>query len=70
MHVAGSPCTDFSSMGLRKGLNGETMVAFLVWIRLILTHLPIIIIHENVVNFPASFWRICLEVLMTCKGLF
>eukprot|EP00969_Alexandrium_andersonii_P359554 15453473-Alexandrium_andersonii.AAC.1 len=31
LHVAGAPCTDWSSMGLRLGAKGATTLAFVAW---------------------------------------
>ena len=39
-HVAGPPCIDFSSMGLKAGFSGRTLLAFVTWILLILRDQP------------------------------
>lgn len=59
IHVAGSPCTDWSSMGQQQKLSGPTAAAFLVWTRWMLDNEPTIIIHENVKRFPV---RILVEL--------
>ena len=51
IHVAGSPCTDFSSMGKRRGFGGPTSAAFITCVILVRLHRPWIIIHENVLGF-------------------
>ena len=50
IHIAGSPCTDFSMKGLRCGEHGPQMYAFLAWVILRLYLKDKIIVHENVVQ--------------------
>ena len=57
VHAAGPPCTDFSAMGGRAGISGDTMVPFLIWVRLLLQVQPPIIVFENVVLFPLELIR-------------
>lgn len=54
LHLAGSPCQDWSLFGKRKGFAGVTVRAFLTWCALMLSTLPHLIVHENVVGFPVS----------------
>lgn len=46
MAVAGSSCTDFSSIGARRGVRGKTLTATLAWLR-IMKHKRLGL-HENV----------------------
>ena len=52
MHVAGTPFVDFSTMGLKQEFGGRTLLVFLTWIALIRRHLPTVVVHENVLQFP------------------
>ena len=53
LHIAGTPCTDFSSAGNCGGLEtGGTTLYFYIWVPLILDIMPHIVISENVSNFP------------------
>ena len=44
LHVAGPPCTDFSLLGQQKKTGGVTMLAFLVWVRLVIVARPRIVV--------------------------
>lgn len=44
--IAGSTCTDSSSVGKRRGLSGESSSAFLCWVFEMRTRRPTMIIHE------------------------
>jgi site-specific DNA-cytosine methylase len=48
--VLGSPCTDWSSYGSGKGLEGDTCVPTLASLRV--CREALVVIHENVVQFP------------------
>lgn len=51
--VSGPPCTDFSPQGLRRGIQGPTMVAFLCWARLVCASTQLrLVVFENVPEFP------------------
>lgn len=52
--AAGSPCVDFSTMGDLLGFNGQTALAFLVLMKLVLTSRPDVFLFENVRGFPIS----------------
>ena len=52
IHCAGPPCTDFSAMGVGRGINGATMLPFLTWTKMLRTSRPLGIIFENVTRFP------------------
>ena len=54
MHVAGSPCTDFSGMPGAKqtGVAGKSGLAMLTWAALMRQVEPSILWHENVPEFP------------------
>ena len=54
VHCAGSPCTDWSPQGTRKGEDGETRVAFLAWVAMRICWQEPVIIQENVVQFPSE----------------
>ena len=51
IHVAGSPCTDFSSMGKQRGFEGPASAAFITWVVLVRRHCAWILVHENVLGF-------------------
>lgn len=51
--VSGPPCTDFSPQGLRRGIQGPTMVAFICWARLVCASTRLrLVVFENVPEFP------------------
>ena len=50
-HVAGTPCTDHSSMGKREGQDGKTAICYLAWVGLRLALQEPIIVQENVTSF-------------------
>lgn len=53
VNVSGPPCTDFSPQGLRRGIQGPTMVAFLCWARLVCASTQLrLVVFENVPEFP------------------
>jgi site-specific DNA-cytosine methylase len=52
IHIAGTPCTAWSDMGLLDGENAISTAYFLVWIGLRLLCEEPIVIQENVVGFP------------------
>ena len=52
LHVAGIPCTDYSSIGKGKGLAGITAKFLFIWIALMLRLRPFVLILENVTDFP------------------
>ena len=54
IHVAGSPCTDFSTMGKRRGFRGPTSAALITWVLLVRRHRLWIVIHENVCGFDIA----------------
>ena len=37
VHIAGPPCIDYSSMGLKRGTNGPTAALFLTWVHALRT---------------------------------
>ena len=53
-HIAGTPCTDFSSFGQMLTTNGHTIAHFLVWAAHRLLLLEDVVILENVTHFPVS----------------
>lgn len=52
--VSGTPCTDFSSAGLRAGVEGPTLPIFMVWACVVLALGIPVVLHENVVLFPVG----------------
>lgn len=52
--MSGSPCTDWSPIGLRKGEAGPTIPIYLTWARIQLENDTPVIIHENVRKFPVE----------------
>lgn len=54
LEVAGLPCTDFSSAGLRMAEQGPTILVHLAWARKMLFEQPALILHENVPLYPAE----------------
>lgn len=49
--VGGTPCTDFSNAGNKKGLSGKTALPTYAWLSLALK--SNVAIHENVPGFPS-----------------
>ena len=58
--ISGIPCVDFSNYGARLGLTGPTTILIMVWVRLMLMHMPMIIVVEEV----GPFVKKCLPMLM------
>lgn len=54
-HVAGTPCTDHSSMGKREGQDGKTAICYLAWVGLRLALQEPIIVQENVTSFKIAY---------------
>ena len=54
LHIAGSPCIDFSPMGIGRKECGPSMPCFLTWARGLREQRPIVAIVENVARFPIS----------------
>lgn len=50
--VTGTPCQDYSSMGLQRGIHGPQYFILVSWIRYLLHDQPPIVVHENVQLFP------------------
>ena len=55
IHIAGTPCTDWSSMGTQSGAGGLTMVFLFAWIGLRRLVQEPVIIQENVTKFCVSY---------------
>ena len=51
LHVAGTPCVDYSSSGKRSGILGGTLLPFLAWVGQHRTLQEPAILHENVQQF-------------------
>eukprot|EP00959_Pyramimonas_sp_CCMP1952_P088586 1853350-Pyramimonas_sp.AAC.1 len=51
VHVAGTPCVAWSSMGQRARASGPTLLGFLVWAFLRLALMETGILHENAPEF-------------------
>jgi hypothetical protein len=52
INTSGTPCQDFSRMGLRLGEHGPRAWVFMLWSRLMNQLAPPVIVHENVPEFP------------------
>jgi hypothetical protein len=52
IHCGGNPCTDWSALGNRQGLEGPTAAALVTWALLLVRHMPALIVQENVLAFP------------------
>jgi len=63
IHVAGPPCTDWSSFGSRLGEGGKTALALAIWIGHRLKLREPIIIHENVEQCDMRIVKTYLEAL-------
>ena len=63
VHIAGPPRTDFAMMGRRRCTDGITMIAFLIWVRMLLVVQPAVVIFENVTLFPVSLLQNMLGAL-------
>ena len=75
LHVAGIPCTDYSSIGKGKGLAGITAKFLFTWIALMLRLRPFVLVLENVTDFPyeiiAKFlWMYKYEELVLSNEFF
>ena len=55
LHIAGTPCTDWSSMGAKAGAQGATMLHFMCWLGMRRLIQEACIVQENVVRFAVSF---------------
>ena len=51
LHIAGSPCVDYSPRGARGAENGHAYSCFLIWVAKRILLQEAIIIHENVREF-------------------
>jgi site-specific DNA-cytosine methylase len=54
LHVAGTPCTDWSELGLRQGTGGGSAAAFMCWVGMRRCLQEACIIQENVCSFPTE----------------
>ena len=61
IHIAGTPCTDFSTRGSRNKELGKSFVCLLAWISMRLMLQESVVIQENVVQF-------CTELLVRLLG--
>ena len=52
--ISGSPCVDWSSAGLGRGVQGFSFLLFLAWACVIRGNRPFMFVHENVRRFPAA----------------
>eukprot|EP00746_Dinoflagellata_sp_MGD_P070862 gnl/MRDRNA2_/MRDRNA2_28949_c0_seq1.p1 gnl/MRDRNA2_/MRDRNA2_28949_c0~~gnl/MRDRNA2_/MRDRNA2_28949_c0_seq1.p1 ORF type:complete len:478 (+),score=109.27 gnl/MRDRNA2_/MRDRNA2_28949_c0_seq1:84-1517(+) len=52
--MSGSPCTDWSMIGIQKGAEGKTAPIFLTWMQIQRENDTPVIIHENVRRFPVD----------------
>ena len=68
-HTAGTPCTNFSRMGLQEGSDGITFVHILAWLGLRLQLQEAEIAQENVPDFPKSILQECLGHLYSMDSM-
>ena len=54
VHVAGSPCVDFSRIGKREGVHGTNVLCYLCWVMQRLLLEEPCILHENVPEFSVT----------------
>lgn len=52
IHVAGTPCVDWSPIGPQGGESGDAWLSFVVWVLLRRIIMEPIVIHENSSRFP------------------
>ena len=57
VHVAGTPCTDFSVRGLQQGLQGKTTPALFAWIGQRLIIQEKYVLQENVMGFVTDLFQ-------------
>ena len=69
MIVAGSPCTNWSSLGKRRGWLGVGTVEFMCFMFDILSAKPEILVHENVPGFDVQGMIYFLEEHYVCETL-
>jgi site-specific DNA-cytosine methylase len=61
LHIAGSPCQDFSCLGSRSQINGKRNRPFFSWCRHRLHLREPFVLHENVVSFGLQHLATCLS---------
>ena len=54
LETAGTPCQDYSPCGARQGAFGPRFLIFWAWILRVRFLQPRVILHENVLQFPAG----------------
>jgi site-specific DNA-cytosine methylase len=54
LHIAGTPCVDFSTRGLQAKENGPTLVFLLCWIAMRIMLQEMLVIQENVADFTTN----------------
>jgi len=54
IHCGGNPCTDWSLIGKQQGCLGPTMPVLITWALLIRRHKPLLLLQENVPQFPLA----------------
>ncbi len=60
LSISGSPCTDYSPLGLHAGTQGPTVLVLLTFLLLVRLQKPIIMVHENVIRQPLWVFHLCL----------
>ena len=63
VHIAGTPCVDFSNIGSRKGVTGKALLPFLTWVAHRRQLQEAAILHENVPTFPIELLKANLSDL-------
>ena len=67
--ICGMPCVDYSNTGKRQGLSGCSGLLVLVWCKLVLQHLPRVLIIENVIGFLKAGYSVVKRALC-CRYTF
>ena len=60
LNISGSPCTDYSPLGLQAGTQGPTVLVLLTFLLLVRIHKPLMMVHENVIRQPLWLFNFCL----------
>eukprot|EP00971_Amphidinium_carterae_P218388 4334826-Amphidinium_carterae.1 len=61
MAVAGVSCTDYSAMGKRRALLGDSIIPYVIWSHEVLAERPNIIVIECTVHFPEELLEVFQE---------
>ena len=70
VHIAGTPCVNWSPRGDQSGLAGASGLAFFVWIAQRRLHQEDAVLHENVTQFQVEILEVLLGdlfIIWTCE---